>query len=90
MGLRLSATSYSGTMLKPLTLHAADASNFAEVPPEPAIIAAAATAEPLADDPAAADVPLMDGSQSSEQNRLAVIADPQGAAFGIFSGALDP
>jgi uncharacterized protein len=52
-------------------------------------LGATALVEPM-DVPAAADVPLMDGSESSEQNRLAVIADPQGAAFGIFSGALDP
>lgn len=41
----------SGTMLKPLALRTVDAGNFAEVPPEPAVVAVAATAAPLADDP---------------------------------------
>jgi len=43
----------SGTMLRPLTLRAPDSTAFAEVPPEPAVIAVAATAAPLVEDPPA-------------------------------------
>jgi uncharacterized protein (DUF2141 family) len=48
----------SGTMLKPLSLRAPDANNFAEVPPEPAVIAVAATAAPLVEDPPVDPPPL--------------------------------
>jgi uncharacterized protein (DUF2141 family) len=85
----------SGTMLRPLILHAPDSSTFAEVPPEPAVIAIAATAPPgenLSADPpppAAASEASVDAGEAAGAHEPAS-ASPDAAAVGAVPATPPP